>query len=261
MDRIESPSDFSATDPTEVALTRRRLLQAAGLLVVGSGASLAFNPLARAATKAGSCVVIPRETAGPFPGDGSNGVNVLTQKGVVRRDIRSSFGSSTTVRPGVPLSVTFQVRSVKNGCKPLVGAAFYAWHCDRDGNYSLYSPGVEDENFMRGVQVTDKQGNVTFTTIVPGAYPGRWPHIHFEVYPSLAKTSSSRNVIATSQLGFPKAGLLEAYKADGYAASLAEVEGTDISEDGIFRDGASRQTSTMTGSISAGYKSSLVVNV
>jgi hypothetical protein len=39
----------------------------------------------------GTCSKIPTETAGPFPGDGSNGANVLNQVGVVRSDIRSSF--------------------------------------------------------------------------------------------------------------------------------------------------------------------------
>ena len=36
---------------------------------------------------------IPEETSGPYPGDGSNGANVLSESGIVRRDITSSFGS------------------------------------------------------------------------------------------------------------------------------------------------------------------------
>ena len=62
---------------------------------------------------------------------------------------------------------------------PFVGVAVYAWHCDRAGRYSLYSEGVEDENYLRGVQESDADGKLAFDTIFPAAYSGRWPHIHF----------------------------------------------------------------------------------
>ena len=52
---------------------------------------------------------LPEETAGPYPGDGSNGANVLTESGVVRSDITSSFGSSTTKAEGVPLAITMTI--------------------------------------------------------------------------------------------------------------------------------------------------------
>jgi protocatechuate 3,4-dioxygenase beta subunit len=41
---------------------------------------------------------------------------------------------------------------------------------------------VTTESYLRGVQVTDSNGQVTFTTIYPACYSGRWPHIHFEVF-------------------------------------------------------------------------------
>lgn len=47
-----------------------------------------------ASSSASECATIPNETAGPYPADGSNGVNVLKESGVVRGDIRSSFGNS-----------------------------------------------------------------------------------------------------------------------------------------------------------------------
>lgn len=90
---------------------------------------------------------IPEETAGPYPGDGSNGPDVLTQDGIVRSDIRSSFGSSTTTAEGVPLTITLTVVDTSGGCTAMAGAAVYAWHCDRDGNYSMYSQGVTQENY------------------------------------------------------------------------------------------------------------------
>lgn len=75
---------------------------------------------------------IPEETAGPFPGDGSNGPNVLTQDGVVRSDIRSSFGSASGTAEGVPLTLDLTILDAASDA-PLAGAAVYAWHCDREG--------------------------------------------------------------------------------------------------------------------------------
>ncbi len=140
-----------------------------------------------------SCEAIPEETAGPYPGDGSNGPNVLAESGIVRSDIRSSFGSASGSADGVPLTVKLSVLDEENGCVPLGGAAVYLWHCDREGRYSLYSDGVTDQNYLRGVQETDGDGVVTFASIFPG-YSGRWPHTHFEVYSSVdAATGADRS--------------------------------------------------------------------
>src|SRR5215210_7808463 len=98
---------------------------------------------------------LPEETSGPYPGDGSNGANVLTQSGIVRSDITSSFGSSTTKAAGVPLSITMTVNDFDNDSKPLAGGAVYLWHCNQAGQYSLYSQEIAKENYLRGVQQTD----------------------------------------------------------------------------------------------------------
>ena len=114
---------------------------------------------------------VPDETAGPYPGDGSNGVDVLGTSGIVRSDIRSSFGSSSTTAEGVPLNIQLTVRDVSTG-NALAGAAVYLWHCNRDGEYSLYGDGVQNENYLRGVQQVDSNGMVTFTSIYPGGVLG-----------------------------------------------------------------------------------------
>lgn len=114
-----------------------------------------------------ACAPIPEETAGPFPGDGSNGPDVLAESGIVRRDIRSSIGSASGVADGVPLALDLTVADTADGCTRLAGAAVYVWHCDREGRYSMYSSGAEDENYLRGVQETDADGRVTFTSRVP----------------------------------------------------------------------------------------------
>ena len=163
---------------------------------------------------------LPEETAGPYPGDGSNGANVLTESGIVRSDITSSFGSSTTRAEGIPLTITMIIKEFDNDKSRWPVAAVYLWHCDRAGQYSLYSQAITKENYLRGVQETDDEGNVTFTTIFPACYDGRWPHIHFEVYPSLAKATNSANKIATSQMALTEEACKPVYATTGYEASV-----------------------------------------
>jgi protocatechuate 3,4-dioxygenase beta subunit len=206
---------------------------------------------------------IPEETAGPYPGDGSNGVNVLSESGIVRGDITSSFGSASGVAEGVPVTVNLKVYDL-NGADitPLSGAAVYLWHCDREGNYSLYSEAVVDENYLRGVQETDADGNLSFTTIFPACYSGRWPHMHFEVYESIDSATTYQNKLRTSQLAIPEATCKEVYGVvDGYESSVDTFNGVSLDTDGIFSDGYSLQLATVTGSVDEGYTFSLNVPV
>jgi protocatechuate 3,4-dioxygenase beta subunit len=137
----------------------------------------------------------------------------------------------------------------------------YLWHCDREGRYSLYSQGVTDENYLRGVQEADSRGMVTFKSIFPAAYRGRWPHIHFEVYPSLARAKSSASKIATSQLAFPKAVCDEVYATNGYEQSAQNMQETPLDRDNVFADGYERQLATVTGAVSSGLVANLSVPV
>jgi protocatechuate 3,4-dioxygenase beta subunit len=207
---------------------------------------------------------IPEETNGPFPADGSNGVNVLTESGVVRSDIRPSFGDADGVAEGVPLAVTLTVVDVSSASNPgsaVAGAAIYVWHCDRGGNYSLYSPGFEDENWLRGVQKTDAKGQVTFTTVFPGCYSGRWPHIHFEVYPSISDATRAQNRQRTSQLAFPADACNDVYATPDYASSVRNFQGMSLDTDNVFSDGHSLQLATVSGSVRQGYRATLRVPI
>ena len=140
-----------------------------------------------------STTPIPEETAGPFPGDGTNGPNVLTESGIVRRDIRSSFGSASGTAAGVPRRSKLTVLDSATGGAPLAAPPSTCGTATATGNYSMYSQGATDQNYLRGVQEAGRDGSVTFTTIFPAAYSGRWPHMHFEVYPSLAEATSGRH--------------------------------------------------------------------
>ncbi len=216
--------------------------------------------LTRAIAECG--VEIPQETAGPYPGDGSNGPNVLEASGVVRQDITSSFGTSTSTAEGVPLTVTLTLLDNANGCTPLAGAAVYAWHCDREGRYSMYDSGLQNENYLRGVQEADANGQVTFKTIYPGAYSGRWPHIHFEVFESMSNATAAGQVLAVSQIALTEAACKEVYASAGYESSAQNFPRTTLKSDNVFGDdGGIYQLATMSGSVAAGYAAGLNVTV
>ncbi len=245
-------------------LTRRRLLTvlglgaaSVGLAACGAGGSTSSSSSATAA--AGE---IPDETAGPYPGDGSNGPDVLEQSGIVRSDIRSSYGEFSGTAEGVPMTLALTVSDLANGGVPFQGAAVYVWHCTREGGYSLYSSGIEDQNYLRGVQVTDADGLVRFTSVFPACYDGRWPHVHFEVYPDQAAITDSANAIATSQLALPQDVCETVYATAGYEASVGNLSRVSLSGDNVFGDdGGAGQLATVTGDVTGGYTVRLAVGV
>ncbi len=247
-------------------LSRRRMLQALGLgagMVALAACGVDAATTSDTTTSSGSGLTeIPDETAGPYPGDGSNGPDVLEESGIVRTDIRSSFGTSTTTAAGVPLQVELTLLDLAKDAVPFAGVAVYAWHCDREGRYSMYSSGVEDENYLRGVQVTDADGKVRFTSIVPACYTGRWPHIHFEVYPDEASITDASSSIATSQLALPKDMVDAVYATTGYEASVANLAQLTLESDNVFGDdGAEHQLAAVTGDVTAGYVATLSVPI
>jgi protocatechuate 3,4-dioxygenase beta subunit len=234
-------------------MSRRRLL------AVGALAALAAcdSP----SSSSGPRKEVASETNGPFPADGSNGPDVRTIDGIVRRDIRSSFGGSTGTADGVPLEFSLVVQDLDG--KPVTGAAVYVWHCDRDGNYSLYSDGVTDQNYLRGIQATDATGTATFTSIFPACYSGRWPHIHFEVYGSLANaTGGDGPIVKTSQIALPEAPADVVYATTGYAQSVQNMTRVSLSTDNVFgEDSAATELATVTGSVKDGYQATLQISI
>ena len=216
-------------------------------------------------TSTGSCAVTAEETEGPFPADGSNTiagtvVNALALTGIVRSDIRSSFGSMSGTAAGVPTTLTLTLVNANDSCADLSGYAIYVWHCDRDGEYSLY--GATDQNYLRGVQQTDASGVVTFTTIFPACYSGRMPHIHIEVYRSETTATSYTNKLKTTQLAFPVDICTTVYStATGYSASVTNFEQISFATDMVFSDGTTTEMSTVTGSVADGYAVSLQMGI
>lgn len=258
---------------TGAAIDRRGLLRLAAGFGFGIGASSLFgcsnsttspdttsSGTSSGATGTSACSRIPSETEGPFPGDGSNGPNVLNTTGAVRADIRSSFAGLSGTADGVPLTIVLTIVSAST-CAALAGRAVYLWHCDRLGRYSLYSSGVTNQNYLRGVQEADSSGRVAFTSIYPGCYSGRWPHIHLEVYPGLTSATSVSNKVATSQIALPKAACDVVYATSGYQASVQNLSQVTLASDNVFSDGSALELATMSGSVASGFTATLTVAV
>ncbi|MFT4248160.1 MAG: hypothetical protein QM581_08995 [Pseudomonas sp.] len=222
-------------------------------------------------TTSSTCIVDPTETSGPYPADGSNTVNskvvnVLSDSGIVRSDITSSFGDYTGTAEGLPLEIVITLVNVNDSCAPLEGYAIYLWHCTRDGIYSLYSTGIQDQNYLRGVQETDSNGQITFTSIFPACYSGRWPHIHFEVYPSLDTATVYSNAVLTSQMAMDS-DIADAVYANvsGYSASVTNKAAITLTTDAVFGDNTTAQiawmTPTFSGNTTDGYTATITVGV
>jgi protocatechuate 3,4-dioxygenase beta subunit len=253
--------------------SRRQLLRAFGLgaTVLGlgacgtdggtgtSGTSTSGTGSTSGTTASGE---IPDETAGPYPGDGSNGPDVRQQSGIVRSDIRTSIGTAGGTAEGVPMTLELTITDMANGNKPFAGTAVYVWHCDREGRYSLYSDDITDQNYLRGVQIADSSGKVRFTSIFPACYSGRWPHIHFEVYPDRASITDASKAIATSQVALPQDTCTAVYKQSGYEESVTNLSRVSLQSDNVFGDdGAAHQLGTVTGDVSSGYTVALAAPV
>lgn len=220
-------------------------------------------------SSSGSCTLDAQETNGPFPADGTNQSsgstsNVLTIAAFQRSDIRSSVIGSTNVAEGVELVLTLTLVDANNSCQPLPGYAIYIWHCDAKGQYSLYNLPAED--YLRGIQVTDANGQVTFTTIVPGCYQGRYPHIHFEVFSSLANATSANYAVLISQLAIPESACNAVYADTAtYGSSASNFSRVSIASDNVFGDNTTAQQEAMTldmsGSASSGYTGTATIAI
>jgi protocatechuate 3,4-dioxygenase beta subunit len=233
-----NPVEIDDDRPIGRVLTRREAL---AILGVGTGVTIVAacvpavlstpSPLDSSATASPSasaaavsslpaCVVKPELTEGPF----------FVDEKIERSDIRTDTNSGTAAA-GIPLTLAFAVSKVSgNSCTAFEGAVVDVWHCDADGAYSdIAQNGTSGENFLRGYQVTDANGNATFTTIYPGWYQGRTVHIHFKIRTDPAASSGLE---FTSQLFFDEGVTAEVFAQAPYAGRGTQT--TTNSNDSIF---------------------------
>jgi protocatechuate 3,4-dioxygenase beta subunit len=257
-------------------MERRRALGLGAALVVAAGGAGWYltrgggEGLVTAAAADGSiCVRDPAETAGPHPGDGTNSrdgatVNSLTLEGIQRVDMRPSFAGLSGVADGVELQLVLRLVDTSAACVPLVGHALYLWHCTSAGQYSMYD--LPDQNFLRAVGISDEKGEVRFTTIFPGCYDGRWPHMHFEVFADAESAVSGKASLLTSQIALPEAAAAALYAADPrYAASGTNLAATSLARDMVFGDNSAEQIAAqmlaVSGDAAAGYRGSVTIGL
>jgi protocatechuate 3,4-dioxygenase beta subunit len=194
-----------------------------------------------------ACVVRPQQTEGPY----------FVDEKLNRSDIRSD-PSDGSVKPGVPLKLTFRVSQVnRSACVPLAGAIVDVWHCDGTGVYSDVrdrGASTEGQKFLRGYQTTNADGLAEFTTIYPGWYPGRTVHIHFKVRTDGADQSTE----FTSQLYFDDALTDQVYQQAPYNTQGERMTRND--RDGIFRQGGEQLLLSLVPA-EAGYAATFEIGV
>lgn len=224
--------------------------EAIGVIGAAAGAALAYgcssstSPSAATGTTStattttgttnAACAVTPQETAGPFPS--------LTD--LIRSDIRES-------KSGTVLTLTVKVVNVNASCAAVPSANVEIWQCDAAGNYSEYGTQIA-QTYLRGIQTTNSNGEVGFTTIYPGWYQGRATHIHIEV--TIGGVSKK-----VTQIAFPESVNNTVYATGVYASRGANPMSN--ASDGIFADSLSSELITPTGTPTAGYAATCQVGI
>lgn len=233
-------------------MNRKDFLKGLGLLGIAS--SFPFNdantlpPKVKQLLDEGGCILIPQETAGPFP------LNLSNNPDYFRQIINEN-------KPGLPLDLTLTVVNINDNCRPIQNARIDIWHNDGGGSYSGFAnqPGgnMTGQTFCRGIQLTNEDGQVFFQTIYPGWYPGRITHIHFQVF-----LNSVLSV--TSQMAFPNDITIEVYNHELYAAHGQNTTVSDNSDDGIFADMNNTQYQILTvvpNLATGGYSASMTIGI
>jgi protocatechuate 3,4-dioxygenase beta subunit len=254
MDETMSTYRHAETVKTNVRrrLDRRRLLAALGTSLGGviaacSGSaaspSSTTTPSASSGTSSAACTVAAEETAGPYP----DRLGMVNNAAFFRRDI-------TEGRTGTPLNLTLTIVNTKASCAPLASVSVEIWQCDASGAYSEYSqPGYDGtgQTFLRGLQVTDVNGQVAFSTIYPGWYQGRATHVHVQVF-------RGGSLVKTTQIAFPESVSAAVYATGVYAAKGQNP--TSNATDNVFADGTSTEMANVAGG-AGGYSAALTIGV
>jgi protocatechuate 3,4-dioxygenase beta subunit len=187
-------------------VTRRRSLQLLGSAGAGLAVREGHDHVAGAAR---ACTLTAEQEEGPF----------YVAYDHVRSDI-------VVGQAGLPMTLTITIVNSRT-CKPLRHAAVDIWQCNASGIYSdEASESTVGKTFLRGVQFTDRHGQVEFRTIFPGHYSGRTTHIHAKVHVGSTNddaTLTGGHVAHTGQMFPSEAVYREVYKLSPYNAETAAI--------------------------------------
>src|SRR6185295_15346466 len=218
---------------------RRDFLRLSGL--AGAAALLPWNKLLSSANEVDTCTLTPSETEGPFPYPGGELSNPL--------QVVDITGGQT----GVPITYTFTVIDA-DSCNPLPNIRVDMWHCNKDGDYSGYG-NFAGQYWLRGYQITDANGQVQFTSIYPGWYPGRATHLHIDVF-------ANNLLVRTTQIAFDEAVSNVVHVSPLYVAS--GINPTTNMGDGVFGNSAAdlaNEMSVVTGNVTDGYTATFTIGL
>ena len=251
-------------------ITRRQLVLGLGAAGTGAALSATGKSLKGSDIKPGpnpSCVVSAEQTEGPF----------YFETRFVRKDL-------TEGKEGLILDLRLKMVDA-DSCEPISDAVVDIWSCDAAGEYSGYETVYDrsgtfdtqrgdrrdnekhaDDNrprfhqepnnektFLRGAQVTNEEGEVSFKTIYPGWYPGRATHIHIKVY------IDDKDVF-TSQMYFPEDVNEIVHTAEAYNTIKKKGERRRNEDDGIFRRGGNGPMVELT-KVDEGYIGTLTYGI
>ncbi|HTN86903.1 MAG TPA: protocatechuate 3,4-dioxygenase [Sorangium sp.] len=177
---------------------------------------------------AASCAMTTTDIEGPFFLDDNEIPNDIN---LFRSDIRDGH-------PGCEFRLYFRLLDGRNSCEPIPDAEVYIWHCDAEGYYSgfdsqdpstPYTGPVERtpdnlDRFCRGVQLSDRNGIVGFTSLWPGWYAGRPVHVHL-----VARINGSTTRLITTQLYFDADFSAKVYASEPeYAARSTNIPASSL---------------------------------
>jgi protocatechuate 3,4-dioxygenase beta subunit len=243
-------------------LSRRAALRlmgsaaAAAAVTVGVGCSGSKSSTSTTTTTGttdySTCSIVPEGEEGPyFVDDSATGFN--------RSNILSNLDGSDT-QSGIPLTLNIYVYDTENNCAAMPGVQIDIWHCNALGVYSAEDvESTVGETWLRGYQLSDSLGLVTFATIVPGWYQGRTTHIHLRVRSSFDSTDTGGT--NTTQLFFPQA-TIDTINTTVAPYSSHGTNSTTNASDQVYTPQTEGETElTLTGDTTSGYSATFKIGL
>lgn len=223
--------------------------------LTGTGTTTTTGSTTTTGTTTGTTgTVTPEGEIGPyFADDSATGFN--------RRNILSNLDGTNT-QTGIPLTLKLYVYDSENSFAAVAGAQVDIWHCNAQGVYSdESSEGTSGQTWLRGYQLTDAAGLVTFTTIMPGWYQGRATHIHLRVRSKYSEASSTSDGTNTTQLFFSQTVLDYIYTNIAPYNTKGKDTTTNTADRVYTQQTKGEMLLTLTGDYTNGYAATFAINL